>query len=549
MPTIPSSHSSLAVPMKRRQFLQAIAAASVIPSQALAQSGHDLALVNARIMTMDPARPAAEAVLIRNGHIAMVGSSAEVERHADGIDRFDARQRLVTPGFVDAHVHFEMTCLAREFQVPCHAPPHRSLQDIFATLSEKVGSTPKGEWIIGRSSFGLAGKIDDARLANRHELDAITDEHPLALFSGLHVAMLNTAALHALGLWELADDPPRGIFIDVEPSGAPSGIATEVWDLLPDYSVGQVETALRNHAHETFIAKGTTTIGNIPYSANDLRADQNLQARGELPLRLRVYHHVPRTVSLSSLLDAGLVSGMGNSMFRFGGIKIFIDGIGFDAFGNTLDDVKRTQAELDEFVATAHTAGIQLIMHALSTKGMLMAADAVEAAMRRDARPHRHRIEHGGGLLAQPAEMRRLKSLGILPVVTPHFWIDGPYEVPRFKSMIEYGLQPVMVTDTTGTVPGSSAPLRNMAASMLEAKDGGAAPSASEALTFEQALRMNTAWAAYSIFEDHEKGTITPGKLGDLAVLSQDPGTLRGRDLFEMGVDATILGGEIVFAA
>ena len=60
---------------------------------------------------------------------------------------------------------------------------------------------------------------------------------------------------------------------------------------------------------------------------------------------------------------------------------------------------------------------------------------------------------------------------------------------------------------------------------------------------------MNTAWAAYSIFEDHEKGTITPGKLGDLAVLSENPATIRGRDLFDMGVDATILGGEIVFEA
>ena len=113
--------------------------------------------------------------------------------------------------------------------------------------------------------------------------------------------------------------------------------------------------------------------------------------------------------------------------------------------------------------------------------------------------------------------------------------------------MIDHGLNPVMVTDTTGTVPGSSAPLRNMAASMLERQDGGAAPNAREALTFEQALWMNTASAAYSIFEDHEKGTITPGKLGDLAVLTNDPKTLRGPDLLDMGVDATILGGEIIF--
>ena len=77
------------MPMRRRHFLQTIAAASMVPSQALAQSGHDLAVVNARIMTMDPSRPTAEAVLIRNGLIAMVGTNAEVERHADGIDRFD----------------------------------------------------------------------------------------------------------------------------------------------------------------------------------------------------------------------------------------------------------------------------------------------------------------------------------------------------------------------------------------------------------------------------------------------------------------------------
>ena len=535
--------------MKRRHFLQTIAATSVAPQQAIAQTGHDLAIVNGHIMTMDPSRPEAEAVLIQNGYITMVGSSVEIGRHAKGIDHFDACQRIVTPGFVDTHVHFEMTCLAREFQVPCHTPPHRSLKDIFAALTEKVSSTPKDQWIIGRSSFGLAGKIEDGRLANRHELDAITVDHPVALFSGLHVGMLNTRALHELGLWEVANDPPRGVFIDLEPSGEPSGIATEIWDLLPGYSVKDVQTALRKHAHKTFISKGTTTIGTIPYSPNDLRADQILQSRGELPVRLRVYHHVPPAMPLASLLNTGFISGMGNSMFRFGGIKIFVDGIGFDAFGNELDDIKRTQTELDEFVGSAHEAGIQLIMHALSTKGMLMAADAVEAAMENNQRPHRHRIEHAGGLLTRPEDMERLKKLGIIPVVTPHFWLGGPYAVPQFRSMIDYGLKPVMVTDTTGTVPGSSAPLLNMAASMLEPKHGGAAPNANEVLTFEQALWMNTASAAFSIFEEHEKGTITPGKLGDLAVLSQNPQTLHGPDLFEMGVDATILGGEIVFRA
>ncbi len=533
----------------RRDFLRLGAAASLVPGQVLADSGHDLALVNGRVVTMDASRPSAEAVLIRNGRIVHVGTNAEVARQAEGIDRFDAGGRVVIPGFVDTHVHFEMTCLAKEFQVACHSPPYRSLKEIFAVLRGKVEDTPKGEWIIGRSSFELAGRLEERRLANRHDLDAITTDHPLVVFAGLHVGMLNTPALKELDLWDRADDPPRGVFIDVESGGTPSGIATEVWDLLPAYSVEQVQRALRNHAHDTFVAKGTTTIANIPYSANDLRADQALQARGELPVRLRAYHHVPRTVSLSSLLDAGLVSGMGDSMFRFGGIKIFIDGIGFDAFGNELDDAKWTQDELNEFVSAAHVGGIQLIMHALTTKGMLMAANAVEEAMNRDARPLRHRIEHAGGLLERADEMQRLKSLGIIPIVTPHFWFEGDYPVPRYRSMIEQGLRPVMVTDTTGTVPGSSAPLRNMAYSMLPRSEGGAAPVEAETLTFEQSLRMNTAWAAYSIFEDHEKGTISPAKFGDLAILSQDPRNIRGSGLFDLEVEATILGGEIVFQA
>lgn len=532
----------------RRDFLKLTAAASALPGRALAQGGNDLAIVNGRIITMDAARPEAEAVLVRNGTIAVVGSNDEIEREAQGIEQFDAGGRVVIPGFVDTHVHFELTCLAREYQVACHAPPHRSLEEIFATLEGAARNTPKGEWIVGRSSFSLAGKLEEQRLANRHELDAITTEHPLALFSGLHVGMFNTPALHELGLWNLVDNPPRGVYIDVEPSGTPSGILTEVWDLMPEYTVDEVVRALRNHAGDVFVSNGTTTIGTIPYSANDLRAIQTLQSHDELPIRLRAYHHVPRTVSLSSLIDAGLVSGMGSSMFRFGGVKIFIDGIGFDALGNELDDAKWTQGELDEFVSTAHTNGIQLIMHALTTKGMHMAADAVEKTMQKDARPHRHRIEHGGGLLETAEEMQRLKSLGILPVVTPHFWLDGDYPVPRLRSMVEQGLRPVMVTDTTGTVPGSSAPLKNIVQSMLVRSDGGAAPSLDETLTFEQALRMNTEWAAYGIFEDHDKGTITPGKLGDFAVLSHDPRTMSGPDLFNIGVEATILGGLIVFS-
>jgi predicted amidohydrolase YtcJ len=102
--------------MRRRDFLKIAAATAAVPGQALAQGGHDLALLNGRIMTMDVERPEAEAALVRNGRIVLVASSDEVERAAEGARLFDAEKRVVIPGFVDTHVHFEMTCLAREYQ-------------------------------------------------------------------------------------------------------------------------------------------------------------------------------------------------------------------------------------------------------------------------------------------------------------------------------------------------------------------------------------------------------------------------------------------------
>jgi len=507
----------------------------------------DLAIVNARMITMDDGRPEVDAALVREGRIALVGTTREVRDEAGSARTFDASGRVVVPGFVDAHTHFELTCLGASFQAACHTPPYTSLREIVKVLASKASDTPKGQWVVGRGSFGMREKVEESTLPTRHDLDAVTTEHPLILFSGLHVAMLNTRGLLELGLWD--GDPPRGVRVLRESSGKPSGIATEVWDLLPAYPLAGVREAVRAHAKEIFVSKGTTSLSTIPFSADDVRADQELQAKGELPLRIRVYYHVPRVISLDSLLATGLLSGAGNDMFRYGGIKIFVNGTTSDGLGNAIDDFKWTERELDEFVSRAHAGGIQLIMHSLSRDATLMAAVAVEEAVRRHPKPHRHRIEHAGDRLDALEDMRRLKAAGIRVVCTPHFARrpGTASRVPRFRTMIAEGLEPIAVTDTTGTVPEASGSLFNIACAMTPKADGGAAPSAEEALSFEQALRMHTLWAAHGGFEDRDKGSIEVGKLGDFAVLSADPRGRPGKEVFAIGVDATILGGSVVF--
>jgi hypothetical protein len=507
----------------------------------------DLAIVNARVITMDERKPEAHAVLVREGRIALVGTTAEVRAGAAGARELDASGRVVVPGFVDAHTHFELTCLGASFQAACHTPPYSSLREIAKVLASKAADTPKGQWVIGRGSFGMREKVEERNLPTRHDLDAVTTEHPLILFSGLHVAMLNTRGLQELGLWDR--EPPRGVRVLREPSGTPSGIATEVWDLLPGYPLEDVREAVRAHAKDIFISKGTTSLSTIPFSADDVRADQELQASGELPVRIRVYYHVPRVISLDSLLATGLLSGAGNEMFRYGGIKIFVNGTTSDGLGNAIDDLKWSQQELDEFVTRAHAGGIQLIMHSLSREATLMAATAVERAMAAHPRPHRHRIEHAGDRLDAIEDMKRLKAAGIRVVVTPHFARrpGTASRVPRFRTMISEGLEPIAVTDTTGTVPEASGPLFNIACAMTSKADGGAAPSPGEALTFEEALRMHTLWAASGGFEGRDKGSIAVPKLGDFAVLSEDPRGRPGKEVFGIEVDATILGGQVVF--
>ena len=536
------------IPVDRREFLKLGVAAGVVrlPSRAQEPSS-DFAIANARMITMDAARPLAEAALVRGGRIALVGTTDEVRAEVPGAQVLDARGRIVVPGFVDAHAHFELTCLGASFQAACHTPPYTSLREIVKVLASKASDTPKGQWVIGRGSFSMRERLEERTLPTRHDLDAVTTEHPLILFSGLHVAMMNTRGLKELGLWDR--DPPRGVRVLREASGQPSGIATEVWDLLPAYPLPEVREAVRAHAKEIFISKGTTSLSTIPFSSDDIRADQELQASGELPLRIRVYYHVPRVISLESLLATGLLSGVGDDMFRYGGIKIFVNGTTSDGLGNAIEDLKWTQGELNGFVSRAHDAGIQLIMHVLSRDAMVMAVAAVEEAVRRHPKPHRHRVEHGGDRLDALEDMRRLKASGIRVVCTPHFARrpGTASRVPRFRTMIQEGLEPIAVTDTTGTVPEASGPLFNIACAMTAKADGGAAPSDEEALSFEDALRMHTLWAAYAGFEERDKGSITAGKLGDFAVLSADPRGRPGKEVFGIEVDATILGGKIVF--
>ena len=516
----------------------------------------DLALVNGNLLTMEDAQPTAEAALVRNGRIARIGTSSEIRQSAGDAHVFDCDGRTVVPGLIDGHAHFEMTCCALTHCLSLTTPPYNSLASIADMIHERASTTPPGEWILVRGSFNLYARVDEGRLFTRQELDAISDQHPIVVYSSLHVTMLNTLALQLLGLWDR--EPPMGVVLHRAEDGTPTGVVTEAWDLVPPFTVAQVTTAIRARMTDLFLANGVTTIHNLPYSTEDILAVQDLQASGELPIRFRMYYHVPHQIDLDGLLAMGLRPGFGDDRLRYGGVKIFVDGVGHDGYGNRVWDVKWDPADLTEFICRVHAAGQQLWMHVCSQPSIHLVADAVEEALRRHPAPHRHRIEHAADYLIDEADMRRLRDLGIRIVTTPQFIyaqgdvlsLPNSQRYPRkfrLRTLIDHGFEVIGSSDTTGSVPDGIAPLFNIACAVTRRTLSGRQYAPEEAITVDEALKLFTRWPAAGTFEERDKGSIAVGKLGDFTVLSDDPRRVAPDALFDLRVEATIIGGDVVW--
>jgi len=226
-------------------------------------------------------------------------------------------------------------------------------------------------------------------------------------------------------------------------------------------------------------------------------------------------------------------------------VKVFVAGAGVDAYGKAVSDVKWTQAELNDTVYRAHSAGFQVLLHEEGHKSFELAVNAVENAQRLKPRHLRHRLEHYAEL-ETVEEMRRVQRAGMLVTITVTFDRGLRYEDynPRYATLIREGLEPVAISDATGTIPNFS-PLQGIASIVAPASEGGGAP-VDESPSLEDAIKMWTLWAARAQFEENDKGSISPGKFGDLVVLSDDLEKHRGGALFDAQVDTTILGGEIV---
>ena len=503
---------------------------------------------NARMLTMDRDRPGAGALIVQGGRIVAIGDPEYVGGDLSAARRIDLGGRVVMPGFIDAHCHLEMSALDLGDAIPCFTPPLRSLADICDAVAARGRQRPAGSWLVGRGNFAMYRWVSEQRSLTRHDLDRAAPDHPAIVFAGLHSCTLNTRALELTGLEH--DPPPRGATIDPA-----TGRGTELWDKLdlPQASVAHTADAIVAWGRRLFVERGVTAIGEIVYSRHGVHAYQALRRERRLPLRVRLWWHVPRLGSVAELSAAGLESGFGDEWLSVGGIKLFVDGAGYDAWGNTEPAADRqwSQTDLDEQVRLAHDAGLQLLMHvAPSHTGAQMALRALRSALAHNPRAdHRHRIEHLGDMVPDWPLLDELRGLGIEILSTPQFLHNSPEDsVCPLRSLRERGFAMPGNSDCTGTQPEAADPMFGIWCAVARLSKDGTEVMPEEALTVEEALRMYTADAAWA---DHmaDQGVLRVGALADLAVLDADPREVDPDRLRELSVAMTVIGGEPVYGA
>lgn len=538
--------------------------ASVFASAAHAQCVPDLIVVNAKVHTVDPARPAAEALAVCGERIARVGTTAEIRLlGAAGTRVVDAQGRLVIPGFNDAHVHL---LSGAEELVGIDLRPAKSEAEFVERLREYAARSPKGRWILGGywDHEAWPGKA----LPTRQLIDAATGGNPVFVqrLDG-HMGVANSLALRLAGISRDTPTPEGGTIVH-DASGEPTGLLKDnAMDLLtrsipPDTLEQTIEKARAALRHAASL--GVTTIQDITASGTELRAYQALRASGNLTARIySIQNH-----GIEGLRAAGVTTGFGDDWLRIGGIKLFADGSmgsGTAAFFEAYADDPSTRglliqepAQLEKAMFDADAAGFQLVVHAIGDRANAIVLDAVEKLIReRGTRDRRPRIEHAQ--VVRQADKARFRALSVIASIQPSHCIDDMRWAEKrigrdrcriaynFKSFVDAGVRIAFGTDWY--VEPLDPMLGLYAAVTRQFQDGAPAGGwfPGERITIEQAIEYYTLGSAYAEFAENRKGMLKEGRLADFVMLSRDILTAPPREILDTHAVMTVTGGRVVY--
>jgi predicted amidohydrolase YtcJ len=518
-------------------------------------------------------------IAIKGDRILWVGSDDEVgELAGPRTERIDLHGRTLLPGVVDTHVHLA-GCATSSLNVDVrdfYDPSIRSVQQITARIAERARQTPVGEWVVARGSPLQDYRMLEERLPTRAEMDEAAPQHPAYVTFGAHVLVANTLALQAKGITRDTESPAGGVVVKDALTGEPTGVLRERAQLLlrnRDADL-EVDALAENILHELELcaARGVTTIHDIVVNNREVRAYQQLEREGRLPVRVQLLVRViESSFSKESLLDLGFVDGLGSDWLRLGGIKMSIDGgiTGKNAafYDPLIHDgeeqpglIRIEQDELDDTVGRYHQMGMRCCIHAIGDRAMDMALLALDKAISTSPRrDHRHRVEHLGNWMITPERLERITRLSVLPVPNPGFLyfmgselldLLGPRRTAHgfpFRTLLGAGVPLAFGSDAPNFYPVD--PLRDLGVCVSRSTVQGGRLAPDEAISIYQALWTQTAGAAYLGFQERKLGKLRPGALADVVVLDEDPLRFPADRFRELPIGLTITGGRVVHSA
>ena len=530
----------------------------------------DLIVTRAVVWTGDGSRPEAEAVAVLGDRIVAVGSAAEVGmwrgRHTRVID---ADGRLLLPGFNDAHVHFVDGGLQLE---NVDLKDAGTADEFVRRLASQAKRTRQGGWILG-------GGWDEKRwaqpeLPSRHWIDPETPGIPVLIHRcDMHSALANSLALQLAGVTSATPDPIGGAIVR-DRAGEPTGI-------LKDAAIGHVsrilppmtkERRLRavKRACEHAAAVGVTSVQDMGPTGDDLALYLELVERGEMTARVRA---APLEMEWARQGSAGVRHGSNPPILRRGALKGFADGsLGsataffFDPYsdapdtcGLLTDEMQPHEALLERLLA-ADEAGMQLCWHAIGDRAVSLTLDLFgEIARSRPPWERRFRMEHAQHVAVK--DFARFARLDVIASVQPYHaiddgcWAERRIGAERLRTSYPYRTfldNRVRLALGTDWCVAPLDPMLTLYAATTRATLDGANPQGwlpEQRLSITEAVSAYTAGSAYAEFQEQEKGSITPRKLADMVLLSDDIFRLDPSRLRDVRVELTIMGGKVVHPA
>jgi hypothetical protein len=573
----------------------------------------DLVLVNGTVYTVDDIQPLAEAIAVRGDRVFAVGTNADIERLV-GPDtrRIDLAGAFVTPGFNDGHVHIEGTgaLLVGANLLDVHEPTAfvARIADAATRLPEGSWIT-RGDWgAYEQWAAGSSGNEAPSATSaagpftpHRSLIDSVTPDHPVLVNRfDRSMYLANSRALELAGI-TAGTLAPTGGAIERDESGTPTGI-------LQGSAVDLVRNAITPKSFDQRLAEvravldearrgGVATIQDIT-SAEQLRAYQELKDRGELTARIMIRPSLDNVVHTAGL---GLTQGFGDEWLRFVGYKAWVDGIMGNSSAMFFEEydhapgnygivrqimlpegvegaaLSMTRGQsytdypagtLENLLFQAAETGLTPHVHAIGDKGVRVILDLYEKVLNETSlvdADHRWRVIHAQ--VVDETDFSKFGELNLVAEVNPYHisddmrWMEERIGAERsrgayaFRRLEEAGAVLVFGSDSPGTNAARYylSPVYGLYAAVSRQTLTGEPVDGwfpEQRLTIEEAIQAYTRNSAWATFQEDDKGTLTPGKLADIAVFDTDlveAGRTNPAALLEARVLYTIVGGKVVF--